>query len=548
MDDDEHLAVLLGMGFEETLARGTLAFAGSLEDAISMLLADNGVAAEEVRRPAPARAEVPLPHAPEETSAIKLYGSYVCAKCGYCKGEQCSSNFAFTLLRCRPEDYEELLGLGFGVSGTWAYRPLGEKSCCALYTIRVDVARFAESEANAKTRRKMANFLARGARPKEDEEVEGEPKREEDVVQRALAEGVLAALARSAELPAAGMPQKVPVRRPMNSREHYAVPLAALAHSYRSLGEGKITAALIATEVVKHWLVAEYATPQHDPSGYLVFREDRLRGPDKKAVPEGDKRRKRSAERAAAPRQLVVAVEEATYSEEKFALYRQYQEVVHGDKEVEERIFRKNYCNSPIIRIAARPGDHPFGQGMAHMTYRIDGVLVGCCALLFCPNSLVSVYFFWDTLTCKSGALGHYSQLCELELARQHANLRFYNLMFHCPTSAKMSYKMRLSATQIMCPYTMRYLPYDGRVRALIEEKGYTRLEDDPAVADVDLAADRDCIFDVPIELGPGMIRPYGSARNYLQGNLEKLESQLLELCRYIGDLRYRMIVVLFDR
>ncbi len=566
MNADEQLAVLLGMGFEEALARTTLEFAGNLDDAIAMLLSDNGVVAEPPRRVAPVRPARPLEFAEERTSALKLYGTYVCSRCGYCKGQQCSSNFAFTLQRCRPEDYEKLLGLGFGLSGTWCYKPLGDRSCCALYAIRVDVARFVESEANAKTHRKMANFLARGAPPEPGPAaavavaaaVAGPPKRhkkqqqhrEEDAAQKVLSRGVLAALARSETLTLVALPESIYVRRPASSRDHYAVPLAAVVHLYRGAAAGAggaVTQRQVFEEIARHWQEPEYGGLVMDEAGYLVFRDEKLRGEKKEALQPAAVAPPIAA--PVQPRELRVELEEARFSEEKWALYRQYQEVVHKDDDIEERQFRKNYCSEVVMRQPPRHGDHPFGLGMAHMTYRLDGVLVGCCALMFCPSSLVSLYFFWDTLSCKPAALGHYSQLCEIELARKWPNLRYYNLMFHCPTSAKMGYKMKLAATEIMCPFTYRFQPYDARVRALIEEKGFTRLEADAAVPDVDLlAGDPDAIFDVPIQLRPGMVYRYAEARDFLglQG-LDRLEERLLELCSYIGELRFKFIVALFD-
>jgi arginine-tRNA-protein transferase len=553
MNAQEELEVLLGMGFEEGIARATLAFAGNLDDAVAMLLSDNGVEGEDpLRRPVerPAR---PLEFAEERCSALKLYGTYVAARCGYCKGLKCSSNFAFTLLRCRPEDYESLLGLGFSLSGSWCYKPLSDRSCCALYAIRIDVARFVESEANAKTRRKMANFLARGGAVAEPGPVAvavaGPPKRQkkqqhkaEDAVQKVLSRGVLAALARSETLPRVALPESVYVRRPATSRDHYAVPLAALVHLYRG---GAVTQQLVFEEIVRHWHEPEYGGVAFDQTGYLVFRDEKLRGEKREEEPQAQ-----VFPPQIKPRELRVELEEARFSEEKWRLYKQYQEVVHKDDSVDEASFRKYYCSEIVMRHPARPGDHPFGLGMAHMTYRIDGVLVGCCALMFCPNSLVSLYFFWDTLSCKSAALGHYSQLCELELAKQWPNLRHYNLMFHCPTSAKMDYKMKLAATEILCPFTRRYQPYDARVRALIEEKGFTRLEADPAIPNLDLlgGGDRDVIYDVPIQLRPGMVHRYAEARDFLgdQG-LARLEERLLELCSHVGELRYKLIVALFD-
>jgi hypothetical protein len=88
---------------------------------------------------------------------------------------------------------------------------------------------------------------------------------------------------------------------------------------------------------------------------------------------------------------LTVDLEEASFSEEKFALFKLYQSSVHNDEEATEESFVKNYVKSSVVREPPRnQHDHPMGRradsksfssfyfllpglGMMHMVYRIDG-------------------------------------------------------------------------------------------------------------------------------------------------------------------------------
>merc|ERR1719197_1090068 len=97
------------------------------------------------------------------------------------------------------------------------------------------------------------------------------------------------------------------------------------------------------------------------------------------------------------------------------------------------------------------------------MVFKVDGVLAGCSLLMFLPNTLQSLYFWWDPEIRGSG-LGYYSQLVEIEMMRTTKNLIYYDLLWHCPVSSKMAYKMNLAGQQICCPFTLRWQLYDKRI------------------------------------------------------------------------------------
>jgi hypothetical protein len=109
--DNPELNTLLSMGFEENLARGTLAHYGDLETAILMLLSGQGVAQEEGAPELVQRVSElpPLLYPIEECSLIKPYGPYYSASCGYCKQKD-----TFHLFACNPFCYFFFFLLFFG--------------------------------------------------------------------------------------------------------------------------------------------------------------------------------------------------------------------------------------------------------------------------------------------------------------------------------------------------------------------------------------------------------------------------------------------------
>lgn len=82
---DASVATLVEMGFEEGLARGTLAVCeGNVEAALVMLADGEGVAAVRAYHgPLP---ELPRPE--QQMTVVQLYGQYS-SRCGYCKVRVC---------------------------------------------------------------------------------------------------------------------------------------------------------------------------------------------------------------------------------------------------------------------------------------------------------------------------------------------------------------------------------------------------------------------------------------------------------------------------
>lgn len=87
---------------------------------------------------------------------------------------------------------------------------------------------------------------------------------------------------------------------------------------------------------------------------------------------------------------------------------------------------------------------------------------------------------------------------------------------------------------------------YDDRVRALIEEKGYTRLEANDEIESLSLARfDGRAVFELDMEMRPGVIATYATARAMMEDPVA-FESRYVELAFQLGpQLSTEMLILL---
>jgi arginine-tRNA-protein transferase len=125
--------------------------------------------------------------------------------------------------------------------------------------------------------------------------------------------------------------------------------------------------------------------------------------------------------------EITIETEKASFTEEKFQLYKSYQVAIHHDKEEEltEKGFTRFLITSPLIDsrddFSSSCG---YAYGTYHQLYRLRSnrklIAVGVIDLL--PSGLSSVYCFYDPINYSSLSLGKYSALKEIEFC-QHSLL-----------------------------------------------------------------------------------------------------------------------------
>ena len=196
-----------------------------------------------------------------------------------------------------------------------------------------------------------------------------------------------------------------------------------------------------------------------------------------------------------------------------YALFKQYQMVIHNDKEEDcsEEQYTRFLVDSPLQRTPTG-GTGP-ALGSYHQQYYLDGklVMVGVVDLL--PRYVSSVYVFYDPAIMFLSP-GVVSALYEIAYTRQlHAlapSVAVYCLGYYVHNCQKMRYKGQYRPSYLLCPETYRWQPIEKCVPKLDRSK-YARLEEEEGHA---LEPVEDYLDRVYIWNGVKNPRAYGSLRN----------------------------------
>ena len=81
-------------------------------------------------------------------------------RCGYCKNETGSCSFGLTIEKYPVDIYENMMKDGWRRCGDYVYLPNIEKSCCKLYTCRLNVEDFQINKEQKKIMRRFRNYLS----------------------------------------------------------------------------------------------------------------------------------------------------------------------------------------------------------------------------------------------------------------------------------------------------------------------------------------------------------------------------------------------------
>ena len=92
-------------------------------------------------------------------SAAELYGSGL-STCGYCHSpKKGRTSFGMVCATLTPLDYQALIDLGWRRSGDYLYKQNNTTSCCANYTIRLNVHKFRPSKGQRHALNRFERFL-----------------------------------------------------------------------------------------------------------------------------------------------------------------------------------------------------------------------------------------------------------------------------------------------------------------------------------------------------------------------------------------------------
>ncbi|KAJ8125285.1 hypothetical protein O1611_g8354 [Lasiodiplodia mahajangana] len=171
---------------------------------------------------------------------------------------------------------------------------------------------------------------------------------------------------------------------------------------------------------------------------------------------------------------LVVTLEPDDFTEEKYAVYENYQRIVHQEaiSEISRSGFTKFLCNSPLTRETVTMSDGREKRlGSYHQCYRLDGRLVAIGVLDLLPYAVSSVYFLYHE-SIHDWSPGKLGALREIALAIE-GKYRWWYPGFYIHTCPKMRYKMDYSPKHILNPDDMRWIEVSDEVLAKFDSHGY---------------------------------------------------------------------------
>ncbi|KAI6229002.1 Arginyl-tRNA--protein transferase 1 [Aphelenchoides fujianensis] len=308
--------------------------------------------------------------------------------------------------RLSHDHYQQLVDRNWRRSGRYLYKPINDKTCCPLYTIRLDANVVRLSRSQKRVLRVWSDFLKYDKRPA----VRG------DVTSRVPVDP-LASKSKKAADATPPNPQKDRSRKKKTKRVE------------RALERLK----------AKNVDIEKFQQERRE-------RESKRRRTLESFLPEWDPSFKHKLE----IRTVRVGSAEFEESEaESFALYQKYQQIVHGDFRCSHRGFRSFLVDSPFL------ASDPQGQeGSYHQLYLIDGRIVAVGVIDILPRCLSSAYLFYDPAFAFLN-LGTYSALREIAFVREMVKTRpqchYYYLGYFVFACRKMRYKGGFKPSELLC-------------------------------------------------------------------------------------------------
>lgn len=182
---------------------------------------------------------------------------------------------------------------------------------------------------------------------------------------------------------------------------------------------------------------------------------------------------------------LEITLEEDNFTEEKFAVFDNYQKVIHKDDPSERtrKSFTRFLCSSPLRRHTETRSDGTKKRlGSYHQCYRLDGKLVAIGVLDLLPQCVSSVYFLYHESIHKFSP-GKLGALQEIALANEEG-YRWWYPGYYIHSCPKMRYKMDFAPQYILDPVTLSWDPLDRTVLALLDKSPFVSLSQHDTAGD----------------------------------------------------------------
>jgi arginyl-tRNA---protein transferase len=210
---------------------------------------------------------------------------------------------------------------------------------------------------------------------------------------------------------------------------------------------------------------------------------------------------------------LAVTLEPSSFSEEKYALFENYQRVVHKDppSRITRHGFKNFLCSSPLARTQQTVDGRVRQLGSYHQCYRLDGMLVAVGVVDLLPQCVSAVYFMYHESVHQHN-FGKLGALREIALA-QEEGYRWWYAGFYIHSCVKMRYKGDYSPQYMLDPETYAWNPLDDDMKRRLDENEYLNLsrehcpqkisEDASSAATEDMDIDEEDSDDESAQSGP---------------------------------------------
>lgn len=175
--------------------------------------------------------------------------------------------------------------------------------------------------------------------------------------------------------------------------------------------------------------------------------------------------------------EFTVTLELDDFSEEKYAVFENYQKAVHEEhpSKITRLGFQRFLCDSPIrreTRIGADGRERKLGS--YHHCYRLDGKLVAVGFLDLLPDAVSAVYFAYDESIHKHSP-GKLGALREIALAIE-GGYRYWYSGFYIHSCPKMRYKIDYTPQYVLDPETLSFDLLDKEALSIFDKKHYVSL------------------------------------------------------------------------
>lgn len=174
-----------------------------------------------------------------------------------------------------------------------------------------------------------------------------------------------------------------------------------------------------------------------------------------------------------------VSLEPDDFTEEKYALFENYQRIVHKEppSKISRSGFRRFLCSSPLPRSKTNFEGKERKLGSYHQCYRLDGRLVAVGVLDLLPHAVSAVYFMYHE-EIHNWSPGKIGALREAGLAVEEG-YRWYMMGFYIHSCVKMRYKGDYHPQQVLDPESYEWDLLDDDLRKKLDRKKYVSLSRD---------------------------------------------------------------------